>query len=296
MTSQPSFKELSEELNKCKAELSKLKNALNGLNAEKESWFGKKEEFSIKIRESIQKIKEIKAKRDSLTKEVKELKLKRDAINTELLSRLDELYKSKAQKAGIAKSLGIKEPPSKIRDSIEKLEFRIETEAMSFEKEKELMKKINGLRKLYTNASILSEINKKIIESFEEISNMRKEKSQIHKLVQEKAKESQMLHEQILAISAGIEKMKADEGQAFGNFSGLKAKFNETNSLFREKLNEMNGIRDSLDKISSERKNKKIAWQESFLKSKEDEVNEKIKRGEKLTTEDLLVFQKFGKG
>ena len=71
-------KELVEELNKLRAEVSKLKNILNELDKDKEFWFKKKEESSKKIREAISRIKENKAKRDSLTKEVKELKSKSD--------------------------------------------------------------------------------------------------------------------------------------------------------------------------------------------------------------------------
>ena len=59
----------------------------------------------------------------------------------------------------------------------------------------------------------------------------------------------------------------------------------------KEKLKSMNDVKNALDKISSDKKEKKRREVESFLKSKEDAVNEKLKRGEKLTTEDLLVFQ-----
>ena len=64
MTSQ-SAKELVDELNNHKVEVSKLRNALNELDKEKESWFKKKGEYSAKIKEAIKKIKENKAKRDS---------------------------------------------------------------------------------------------------------------------------------------------------------------------------------------------------------------------------------------
>ena len=261
MASKLSFKELSEELSKRKIELSKLRSLLNELDSEKESWFGKKKEFSKKIKAGIQKIKEDKAKRDALTKEVKELKPKRDALNEKISSRLGEISQLK------------------IKDTIDKLEFKIETEAISFEKEKELMKKINELRKRYGNARILND--------------MAKESNAIHKLMQERARESQMLHEAILAISADVDAAKAEEEQAFGKFSELKAKFSQENAKFKEKLKEMNGIRDRLETINSARKDKKRTWQESFLKTKEEEVNEKIRKGEKLTTEDLLVFQKI---
>jgi uncharacterized coiled-coil DUF342 family protein len=57
----------------------------------------------------------------------------------------------------------------------------------------------------------------------------------------------------------------------------------------------MNGIKNQLDGIYGEKQEKREQERESFWKSKEDEVNEKIRKKQKLTTEDLLAFQKFGK-
>ena len=48
-------KELVNELHKQRQEISKLRQALNDLDREKESWFRKKDEFSSKIRENIKK-------------------------------------------------------------------------------------------------------------------------------------------------------------------------------------------------------------------------------------------------
>ena len=91
-------RELVEELNRHRVEVSKLRNVLNELDMEKESWYRKKEEFSIKIRQSIQKIKENKAKRDSLTQEVKELKPRRDGINKDASSKLKDFDRLKKEK------------------------------------------------------------------------------------------------------------------------------------------------------------------------------------------------------
>ncbi|MBS3114776.1 hypothetical protein J4448_06780 [Candidatus Woesearchaeota archaeon] len=294
MTSSP--KGLFEELNKHRVEVSKLRNALNELDREKEQWFGKKDEISKKIKESIQKIKEGKTKRDYFTQEVKELKPKRNSINKEITAKLKEFDNLKKEKISLAKSLDIKETPSKIKQHIEKLEFKIETEAISFEKEKELMKKIKGLKKLYGESSIIEEVNKKMRNISDEIKKMRKEANESHKSIQEKARQSQIMHEEILKISAEIDKIKVDEEYAFRKFSEFKKKFNGVNEQLKEKLKEMNHVKEQLDKISTEKKEKIRLEQELFLKSKEDAVNEKIKRREKLTTEDLLVFQKFGKG
>ncbi len=291
MTSQ--HKELVAELGKNREEIFKLRSTLNEIDKEKESWFKKKEELSSKIKEAIQKIKSSKAERDSLTKEVKDLKPKRDSINNEIKIKLRDLSKIKKEKAELVKSLGIKEPPYKIKQQMEKLEFKIETETVSFEKEKELMKNIKHLKKLYDDSSDILATNKKIRELSDLIKKLGKEANEIHKLVQEKAKKSQVLHEEILKLSDEIDKTDVEEEDAFKKFSELKKQFNELNSQLKEKLKLMNDVKSQLDKMHLERQEKRKQEEESFLKTKEEEVEQKIRRGEKLTTEDLLVFQKM---
>ena len=101
MTSQ-SQKELVDGLYKHRAEVSQLRNSLNELDREKESWFKKKDELSGKIKENIQKIKENKIKRDSLTKDVREFKLKRDNINREIFQKSNEFDKSRRERSELA--------------------------------------------------------------------------------------------------------------------------------------------------------------------------------------------------
>ena len=287
-------RELVEELSNLKAEASKLRNALDELDREKESWFKKRDDCSKRIRESIQKIKENKSKRDYLTNEVKELKPKRNSINKGISAKLNEFDSLKKEKTALARSLGIKDSPSRIKNQMDKLEFKIETDTVSFEKEKELMKKIKELKKVYNDAIVLDESSKKLRDSSDEIRKMRKEANEIHRSIQEKAKQSQALHDEILKISAEIDKMKEDEEASFNKFSEYKKQFTDVNSNLKEKLRGINYIKGQLDRVDSDRRERKKRHEESILKSKEELVNEKIRKGQKLTTEDLLVFQKIG--
>ena len=291
-----SHKELVEELNKHRIDASKLRNALNELDKEKESWFRKKEEISSRIRAGIQKIKENKVKRDALTSEVKELKLKRDSFNKEIKPKSDELESLKKEQDEASKKLDVRESPSRLRQQMEKLEFKIETDTVSFEKEKELMKKIKTLKKDYDKLSILQESNKNVREALDAVRKLRRESNEIHKSIQEKAKESQVLHEEILKISAEIDKFKAEEEDAFRKFSGLRKQLHEASSHLNDKFKLMDEVKSKLDKIQLDKRDIRKREEESFLKSKEEEVNEKIRKKQKLTTEDLLVFQqKFKK-
>lgn len=290
-------KELVEELNNHRVEISKLRNTLNELGKEKESWFGKKEALNAKIKESIRKIKEDKTKRDALTAEVKDLKAKRDLLNKGLSSKSSELEKLKKERAESSKSLDVKGSPSMIRKQMDNLEFKIETDTVSFEKEKELMKKIKVLRKDYDKLSILQESNKSVRESLDAVRKLRKESNDFHKSIQEKAKQSQVLHEEILKISTEIDKLKVEEEEAFKKFSEFRKQFHEVGSQLKGKFRLMDEVKSQLDKIQLDKMDRRKHEEESFLKLKEEAVNEKIRKKQKLTTEDLLVFQqKFGKG
>ena len=290
-------RELVEELNNRRVEISKLRNALNELGKEKESWFGRTEALNAKIKESIRKIKDNKTKRDSFTGEVKELKLKRDLLNKELSSKSSELEKLKKGRAESSKSLDVKGFPSTIRKQMDNLEFKIETDTVSFEKEKELMKKIKLLKKDYDKLSILQESNKSVRESLDAVRKLRKESTDFHKSIQEKAKQSQALHEEILKISAEIDNLKAEEEDAFRKFSEFRKQFHEVGSQLKDKFKLMDEVKSKLDKIQLDKRDIRKREEDSFLKSKEEAVNEKIRKRQKLTTEDLLVFQqKFGKG
>ena len=292
-----SHKELAEELNNHRVEISRLRNVLNELGKERESWFGKKEALRAKIKESIRKIKDNKTKRDSFTFEVKELKSKRDLLNKELSSKSSELEKLKKERAESSKSLDVKESPSRLKQQMDKLEFKIETDTISFEKEKELMKKIKALKKDYDKSSILQESNKNLRGTLDAARKLRKESNEFHRSIQEKAKQSQILHEEIIKISAEIDKIKVEEEDAFRKFSEFRKQFHEINSQLKDKFKLMDEVKSQLDKIQLDKRDIRKRDEESFLKLKEEAVNEKIRKKQKLTTEDLLVFQqKFGKG
>ena len=153
------------------------------------------------------------------------------------------------------------------------------------------MKKIKQLKKIYQSAGSVIELSKKTREFSYTIKKSRKEADETHRLIQEKARQSQTLHEEILKISDEIDRMKVEEEESFKKFAEFKQKFTEVNNQLKEKLKETSSVRENLDRIHTDRKEKKKHEQESILKSKEEQVNEKIRKGEKLTTEDLLVFQ-----
>lgn len=286
-------KELFKKLGELRREVTALRTELNQADEQKEEWFEKKEELGSRIRGLIRKIKEDREKRNTLTKEVKEEKKERDSLNQEVKDKISAVKELSREKDEISKKAGFKEDPSDIRRQIERLEFKIETEGLSFEKEKKLMDVIKGLKKRYKEAQKISGVWGRIHETSGQIDEKKKQAEEVHKEIQKKAEESQKMHEEMIALSKEVDELKKQEEEAFKKFVEFKAKFNDVNEKLKVKLTELNEVNGKLNKHVKSKRLEKEAREYEILESKEQLIEEKIKKGEKLTTEDLLVFQKF---
>src|SRR3989338_8054174 len=154
-------RELFAELDKLKSDVNSLRNDLNKADSDKELWYSRKEQSSNGIREKISAIKQNREKRDSLTKKVRELKEKRAKLNDDLRKRISELVELKKQSIDVMKKSKITYP-IRIKTAIDSVESKLETEVMSFEKEKELSRKLRLLKKSLADASGLMEMLDKI--------------------------------------------------------------------------------------------------------------------------------------
>ena len=66
---------------------------------------------------------------------------------------------------------------------------------------------------------------------------------------------------------------------------------NERASKLKENLKDMNEIKEKINKFKLEEDEKRKLKESTIIKNKEQEIEEKIKEGKKLTTEDFLMFQ-----
>jgi len=283
-------RELFAELDRLKIDVNSLRKDLNKADSDKELWYSRKDESSNGIRGKISAIKQNREKRDSLTKIVRELKEKRAKLNDDLRKMISELVELKKQSANLMKKSKITDP-ARIKTAIDSIESKLETEVMSFEKEKELSKKLKLLKKSLADASGLTGILDAVKKLNFEINNAKKESNSVHKEIQDLAKESQALHESVISESKNVGELKAKEEEAFSKFVEFKKVFSEKNRVLKEKLESMGKIRTEINKFQLEEDEKRKLEEAMLIKSKEQEIEEKIKSGRKLTTDDFLVFQ-----
>jgi len=282
---------LTKQVAEKKHAVDQLRNELTVLNEQKEQWFHKKEELNAKIASFISDIKKNKSARDDCSTVVKEHKKLRDELNAKLHTGLEELKKLNNEKTEVLSKRSFKGDPSFIKREIQRLEQTIETNVMSFDKEKQLMKRINELRKQYKECEQTSGLFDRAAKLGKEIDAWHAKANDEHRQMQAKAKESQEKHLAILAVSKQIDDLRKEEQDAFAKFLEFKTKFAEANEKIKIELAGLNKLYGELGEIKEEQREQKQRKIEYQLEKLEGLVEEKIKKGKKLTMNDILVFQ-----
>ncbi|MFH1064302.1 MAG: hypothetical protein V1729_04440 [Candidatus Woesearchaeota archaeon] len=284
-------KTIIAEIETKRKELDTLKIRLSELNSEKESWFEKKRKASKDISDLFQSLREVKGKRNTFTKQVKDSKQRRQELNTLLNQKRMEMNRLQEEKHEITKRFGIRIDPSKIKQEIEEIEFKIETEAMPFSVEQRMMRMINEKKKFLNQSQEASDVFDKIHQLKKELDKIRLKADETHKKVQTKAEASQQFHEELVESSKESKELKVKEDEALKKFVEAKTKYNEQNELVKVKLNEINTLRAKVGDVVQEEKKKQKKADDRKLHDQKQSVEEKIKKGLKLTTDDLLAFQ-----
>lgn len=268
-------------------EIAGLRKKLDDVNNEKEKWFKRKEELKKEIAGSIKEAKKLREENEKINAEVKLCKEKRDQQNSVTKEKI-EGFKELKEKA----SSGEKgKPANLIKSEIEKIQERIETEALKFSEEKRLMKIIGRMKLEYVRAKDDAVVSDEIKNVEKGIKESKKEAERLHARVQELAAESKKKHDAYLELSKKIKLMNDGQEKAFENFLKFKEEFNKASKEIDDKLDEIRNVKNALDNVKSKNKERIEDAKKMILIKKAGDAEEKLKKGEKLTNEDLIKFQ-----
>lgn len=285
-------KELARKIRSAEIEIKRLRGTLNQLGKEKEDLFLHQKQLLKQIKDLLEENKSLRERRNNLTDEARKAKAERQRFNEQIKVERIALKKLKEEKKEAMKRLGIKNDPELIKKKIENLEFFIETEALPFEKEKQLMKRLNKLKKDLAEAQKLGSVLEKSSQIIKKIEELRRAADSKHAEALQKANLSQEMHNRILENKHRIDnefRVKLDElGKAIAQ---KKALIEQTSKELEEKLKELGYLSAKRQaKLNDEiRRNKEIIMQK--LARRREDVHQKLVRGEKLTTEDILALQ-----
>ena len=294
--------DLKRKLDSLKEEINQLRKDVNILDKAKEELFNKRRSLDSGVRGELNLLSTLKRDRNNLTRQVRELKTKRDPLNKKIRENIEKIKGMKKisdkaseklvqkDKKGFVKKIS----PGMLKMEIDKLEFKIETEVFSPKKEQELMKVLKEKKKLYKEVALSGNSWKDMKSLSSEIDNEKSEANEFHSKIQKLAEESQKKHEKIIEISKKVEPIMPELKELDKQIDKAKMEFSVKSNALKEKLMEISKLSQELGVAMQDEEKPRMSREEihKILESKEKSVEEKIKKRQKLTNEDLLVFQK----
>ena len=276
--------ELRREFQQKKKELANLRSKLNSINRDKEQIYRELKSFRDKYRSRQERIKVLKKERDEFTKQVKSLKGEREKFNKAVKEKAGKKKEVDQKKLKLLDKANFKGDPSALKRQIEGIETKLETEIMAFSKEQELRKQVKEFKTQLKELEKLGNVWKEINSASVDFSDMRKKAEEKHKNVQVIAEQSQEKHEMINKLYEEVKKFRNEEQPLGEKYSKLKVEY-ETSKKGVDKLQARVTVLSRLFKDEEEKSFK------TKVKEKNAEVQDKLKKGKKLSTEDILAFQ-----
>ena len=275
--------ELHQEFKEKKSALARLRQHYDSLHQEKEKLFQELKQLREKLKPKNDAVKVLKAERDALTAQVKAAKQERDQLNLAVKEKAGA-FKEVDQKKKELLGAEVRESPGALLAQIKRLETKIETEVMPFEKEKELTKAVKELKAKYKEVEKMNAAWKEVKTVTADFTEKRKQAQQSHHSVQDLAQASQEKHHQVSVLYDEIKELRKAEKAPLEKYLALKKQAEELQQQGRELQNRL----DELRKLLHEDEEKSFT---QIAREKTAEVQEKLKKGKKLSTEDILAFQ-----
>ena len=239
-----------------------------------------RDELNASLKENLNKAIEYRNERNEINKEVEAAKKARNEANNKIKSL--EWNSGKRDKV-------------KIENEIKKIDKIIETRVLDIKKENQLVKNANDLRKqlmeIHEDESVKAEADE-----------YRKKSEEEHEKVIELSEKAQTAHEEMLKYFRATDDIRTAADEAHKKFVEARKNASEKHEEFKVILSEIHIINKKLGSNKPKRrKSDKKGSSSGGNKNREEkqraqEIFEKFKQGGKVSTEEILLLQKYNIG
>jgi uncharacterized coiled-coil DUF342 family protein len=254
-------------------------------------WKAKRDDLN-KVKEPlIAKLKEERDQRNSANEKVAELKTLKECFRKELEETGELIEALNANKRKLI--LSLKEDPDRVRERIKELEWFLQTNVMSLSKENEIVKEISLLEKKLVEAKLI-DVDAKIVTATNRVQAIKNKLGELTSQMLEPVKVSQDHHNKVVELvnQLDVVRKQADDShknylEAFDSASLALASLRKT----QDRIRELHGETEPEKEKKKEERMKEI---EQKLEQIATQASEKVKKGGKLTIDELSVLVQKG--
>ena len=258
------------------AEISKIADEREEFNRIAKEQRKIRDELNASLKENLNKAIEFRNERNEINKAVEEAKKARNEANNQIKSL--EWSSGKRDKV-------------KIENEIKKIDKIIETRVLDIKKENQLVKNANDLRKQLMEIQEDESVK-------EEAQELRKVSEEEHEKVIALSEKAQAAHEEMLTYFRKTDDIRTAADDAHKKFIEARNNASAKHEEFKAVLSDIHVINKKLGsgkprKRKSDKKPSSGANKNREEKERAEEIFEKFKQGGKLSTEELLLLQKY---
>jgi len=277
------IEDLYQNLQLLKAERERLKKKA-------QIWADKRDRLHEEIRNLRSQVDSLKQRRDTLNEEVKHLKSLREAGLRKRKEILEEIKKLRQEIIRV----NAEKPPrsqSYLEREIERIEWKIQTESLPLDVEKQLIDQVKALEAQMEFYRRIDSIRSKIADLKKEADNLKADTLDYRSRILEIAAQSQEYHMKMLKKIEAIKELKVKADEMHQQYVENKDKAKTINLEIKKTLAEIRSIRDLLNAKEEREKRQKQA---DLQKQTEEKALEKLRRGEKLTFDEFKILIEKG--
>jgi len=267
-------------------ELETFKRKRDGYNTEKRKYAEKRDELNKKRVDLLKKAKDCREERDKANNKVKTYKTKKNELLIELSTISKKIDKLKDINSSDGKDI------NQIKTEMERLKFEQQTRVMTIEKERGLVKRINELKNEYLQIKKDIEENEELKSLLEKHKNIKKELDQYNKVLSENISKAQELHKEMIASLKEAEAVRKEADLLHDAFVDAQRKADYYHHRYVSTEKDLKDLDEIINSLNKKRTYSKKEREGQRINKVAEGVFESFKRGEKITTEDILLFQR----
>jgi len=266
-----------------------LKKKRDILHDKSKTMAKERDEINARVRQMRNQISEHKRKRDEYNQRVKHAKEQRNEMITnhvEIKKKIKELERERFSSSGMNLN--------QMKQSLRKLENEQMTQPMSAQKEKKLIDTIKGIHQKIKEQEESLDKDPKLKKAVEEEKLLKQKAEKQHDLVEKMAKKAQEEHQAMIELLNQLDTAVKKTTEIQEKIVMTKIEADTVHKEFIENVNKIHDLEKEISGAEKKKVVKKKIADVSAAQKEADIIFERFKKGEKLSTEDLMVLQKAG--
>lgn len=292
--------ELEDKRNKVNLEAEAHRKKRDRMNQETKRFAETRDQLNAQVKKLLQEANKFKEKRDELNSKVREQKSVRDVLTRDYNALKAELDKQRKSRLSTHDEVSL----SKLKKELKGLEFKQQTSVLEADKERGLVEKIGSLKHQVRKKEKLMEATGEMKELITKVRDAKTNMDDAHHQVNNYADLAQKEHDQMIDRFSQSDRIRKEADSAQENFVASKVKADEEHKYHIEMIHlvhDMDKIlyalkqrRRSQEKKPGKAQSAPQAPSPATGKVEAEKIYEKFKKGDKISTEDLMLLQKYG--